>query len=148
MADNIIQILLADDDPDDRLFFSEAFESTSLRYKLKMLNDGQELMDYLHSPDTTLPSIVFLDLNMPRKNGIDCLKEIRADEKLKNLSVAIYSTSSSTEDIDNAFILGANIYIKKPNNFNELKRVLQKVVTVNWQFHTANLNKETFMLTV
>lgn len=147
MADTIY-IVLADDDADDRSFFEEAFNSTQLRYNLKMFNDGEELMNYLKAPETVLPSIVFLDLNMPRKNGIECLKEIRDDKNLKNLSVAIYSTSSNSEDIQDTFVLGANIYITKPNNFRELVRVLHKVVTVNWQFHTANLNKETFLMTI
>lgn len=147
MADTI-HIVLADDDADDRSFFEEAFNSTQLRYNLKMFNDGEELMIYLKAPETILPSIVFLDLNMPRKNGIECLKEIRTDQNLKNLSVAIYSTSSNSEDIHDTFVLGANIYITKPNNFKELVKVLHKVVTVNWQFHTANLNKETFLMTI
>jgi CheY-like chemotaxis protein len=143
-----MHVLLADDDQDDRLFFSDAFSDLALKIKLKMVNDGEELMKYLKTPDITLPSVVFLDLNMPRKNGIDCLKEIRNNDTLKNLSVAIYSTSSNPEDVQNAFVLGANIYIKKPNNFDTLKKVLHKVVTINWQYHICDLNRETFLLTI
>jgi CheY-like chemotaxis protein len=143
-----MHVLLADDDQDDRLFFSDAFSDLALKIKLKMVNDGEELMKYLKTPNITLPSVVFLDLNMPRKNGIDCLKEIRNNDTLKNLSVAIYSTSSNPEDVHNAFVLGANIYIKKPNNFDTLKKVLHKVVTINWQYHICDLNRETFLLTI
>lgn len=148
MSNITMQVLLADDDQDDRLFFSDAFNDLSLKIKLKIVNNGDELMKYLKTPNITLPNVVFLDLNMPRKNGIDCLKEIRSNETLKNLSVAIYSTSSNPEDIQNAFVLGANIYIKKPNNFDTLKKVLYKVVTINWQYHICDLNRETFLLTL
>lgn len=148
MSNITMHVLLADDDQDDRLFFSDAFSDLALKIKLKMVNDGEELMKYLKTPDITLPSVVFLDLNMPRKNGIDCLKEIRNNDTLKNLSVAIYSTSSNPEDVHNAFVLGANIYIKKPNNFDTLKKVLHKVVTINWQYHICDLNRETFLLTI
>lgn len=148
MSNITMHVLLADDDQDDRLFFADAFNELSLKIKLKIVNDGEELMKYLKTPNITLPSVVFLDLNMPRKNGIDCLKEIRSNETLKNLSVAIYSTSSNPEDVDNAFVLGANIYIKKPNNFDTLKKALHKVVTINWQYHVCDLNRETFLLTI
>lgn len=146
--ENLIHIFLADDDADDRSFFADAFNTMQLRFNLKMFKDGEELMEHLKVPENILPSIVFLDLNMPRKNGIECLKEIRENPRLKNLSVAIYSTSSNAEDIHDTFVLGANIYITKPSNFKELIRVLHKVVTVNWQFHTDNLNKETFLMTI
>jgi CheY-like chemotaxis protein len=83
---------------------------------------------------------------MPRKNGMDCLDEIRNDEGLKDIAVVIYSTSASDEDIEETFVRGANVYIRKPNNFNELKKILEKVITINWQYHTSGLNKENFLL--
>lgn len=145
---NPVRILLADDDDDDRVFFSEAFAELKISSQLILFEDGKHLMDHLLDPDTSLPHILFLDLNMPIKNGLDCLKEIRADERFKEISVAIYSTSSSEKDIENTFIEGANIYIKKPNDFSELKRVIKEVVHLNWQFHTSNLNKETFFFSI
>jgi DNA-binding response OmpR family regulator len=105
-------------------------------------------MEYMHNPDSQLPHILFLDLNMPYKNGLDCLKEIRADQRFKNVSIAIYSTSSSEKDIENTFVEGANIYIKKPNDFSELKKVIKEVVHMNWQFHSSGLNKETFFFSI
>lgn len=85
---------------------------------------------------------------MPRKSGIECLKEIRSNNKLKNLSIAIYSTSALEKDVEATFVNGANIYIKKPNDFEALKKILAKVITINWQYHTAGLNKENFLLYV
>lgn len=146
--DKPLRILLADDDEDDRTFFSEAIAELKMTNQLILFNDGKDLMEYLLRPDVSLPHILFLDLNMPYKNGLDCLKEIRADNRFKNVSVAIYSTSSSEKDIEDTFIEGANIYIKKPNNFSELKRVIKEVVHMNWQFQTSALNKETFFFSI
>jgi CheY-like chemotaxis protein len=143
-----LNILLADDDEDDRLFFKEAFDEIKIKTKVQTVNDGVELMKYLNSKDVILPHILFLDLNMPLKTGLECLKEIRETKALKDLSVAIYSTSGSEEDIEKTFIKGANVYIKKPNDFSTLKRVLSEVISINWQYHTSGLNKENFLLSI
>jgi CheY-like chemotaxis protein len=111
-----------------------------------MVNDGVELMDYLNDSTTRIPNLLFLDLIMPRKSGMECLFEIRNNSKLKDLSIAIYSTSGLEEDIEETFVKGANIYIKKPNDFEELKTILDKVISINWQYHTSGFNKENFLL--
>ncbi|WP_333696614.1 response regulator [Flavobacterium sp.] len=139
-------IALADDDADDRLFFKDAFEELKVNTIVSVYCDGCELMDYLHNPNTILPHILFLDLNMPKKNGFECLLEIKKHEKFNDIAVAIYSTSSSEEDIENTFVNGANIYIKKPSDFETLKKILNEVVTLNWQYHTSGLNKENFLM--
>ena len=141
-----LHILLADDDEDDRLIFRDAIDEVKVKTKMTMVNDGIQLMDYLLQEGIELPHIVFLDLNMPRKGGIECLKEIRNNENLRGLSVAIYSTSASEEDIEETFVRGANIYIKKPNDFPTLVKILSEVITINWQYHTSELNKENFLL--
>lgn len=146
MQKEFLTITLADDDEDDRLFFQDAFEELKINTNVTTCNDGVELMEYLSNPDTILPNILFLDLNMPRKNGFECLLEIKKENRFDNIAIAIYSTSSSEEDIENTFVHGANIYIKKPSDFATLKKVLSEVVTLNWQYHTSGLNKENFLL--
>lgn len=148
MNTDFTYIILADDDEDDRLFFTDAFEEIRISTKVQTFNDGVELMNYLNKDEALLPEILFLDLNMPKKNGIECLHEIKANEKFKNIAIAIYSTSSSEEHIEETFVSGANIYIKKPSDFNTLKKILKDVVTMNWQFHTSGLNKENFLLRI
>ncbi len=143
-----LHIMLADDDEDDRLFFKEAFEEVKIKYTISAFNDGEQLMEYLYQENNPLPDIIFLDLNMPRKSGIECLKEIRANERLKKISVAIYSTSSSEQDIEDTFVSGANVYIRKPNDFNMLKKILSDVVHINWQYITDGLNKDSFILSL
>lgn len=146
MQKDFILITLADDDEDDRMFFTDAFEELKINTVVNTVNDGVALMNFLNATETVLPNIIFLDLNMPLKSGIECLKEIKANPKFKDIVIAIYSTSSSEEDIENTFVLGANIYIKKPNNFGKLKEILSEVVTLNWQYITSGLNKDNFLL--
>ncbi|WP_281847740.1 response regulator [Olleya namhaensis] len=146
MQEDYINITLADDDEDDRLFFTDAFDDIKITTRVKTFNDGVYLMDYLNSDDALLPNVLFLDLNMPRKSGLECLKEIKQNPKFKDIAIAIYSTSASEEDIENTFIQGANIYIKKPSDFKTLKKVLTEVVTINWQYHTNSMNKDNFLL--
>jgi len=128
MENDVLNILLADDDADDRLFFKEAMEEINPDTLVSFVNDGSQLMYFLSQPGIQLPHIIFLDLNMPIKNGMDCLKEIRANDRFKDVLIAIYSTSGSDQDVQEAFVHGANIYIKKPNNFADLKASLAKVI--------------------
>ncbi|MGE5425382.1 MAG: response regulator [Syntrophothermus sp.] len=143
-----IHVLLAEDDEDDRMFFRDAIESVKMKTIITMVNDGEQLMEYLLQPDVFLPHVIFLDLNMPRKNGMECLEEIRSHPKLKDLSIAIYSTSASERDIEETFIKGANIYIKKPTDFSVLRKIISDVLSINWQYHTSGLNKDNFLLSI
>ena len=141
-----VKIILTDDDADDRIIFKDAFHELHLDNNLQMFNDGVDLMEYLKTTDEKLPELVLLDLNMPRKSGYECLKEIRANEKLKDLSVAIYSTSSSQEDIEQTFANGADLYIKKPNDYANLKRLIKEVMQTNWNLSPPCRNREKFFL--
>ncbi|WP_299667256.1 response regulator [uncultured Polaribacter sp.] len=146
MQPNYIHIILADDDEDDRLFFTDVFEELKINTKVNTFNDGEDLMNYLNKVETIMPNVLFLDLNMPKKSGIECLTEIKGIHKMSEIAIAIYSTSASEEDIEQTFVLGANIYIKKPDSFEKLKKALSEVVSINWQYHTNNLNKDNFLL--
>lgn len=146
MQKDYIHIMLADDDEDDILFFTDALDELKINTQVNSFKDGEELMNYLNRDDARMPNVLFLDLNMPKKTGIECLAEIKASKKMSDIAVAIYSTSASDEDIERTFVLGANIYIKKPSDFNKLKKVLSEVVALNWQYHTNALNKDNFLL--
>ncbi len=146
MINDYTHIILADDDEDDREFFSDAFKDLKMQTKVNLFNDGLQLMQYLSMPDAILPNILFLDLNMPFKSGIECLHEIKSNDNLKNIAIAIYSTSASDEDVEATFVSGANIYIKKPSNFDALKKILKEVITINWHYQTSGLNRDNFLL--
>lgn len=141
-------ILLAEDDEADRLIFTEAFAELKLKTIVNTVNDGIELMEWLNKADNRLPYLIFLDLNMPRKNGIECLKEIRHNEKLKDIFIAIYSTSDNKKDMDETFLQGANVYITKPSDFNVLKQVLEKAVMMAYQYEDQSFIRDNFILKI
>ncbi|MEX2604489.1 MAG: response regulator [Gracilimonas sp.] len=143
-----LRVLLTDDDEGDRLVFKEIIDEMETDTIVHMVNDGEELMDFLKKANNPLPHIIFLDLNMPNMNGIECLKEIRSDDRYSEVSIAIYSTSTSDMDIKDTFQFGANIYITKPGNYNELKKVLAKALTVTRLNQDSDFNRANFVLKI
>jgi CheY-like chemotaxis protein len=129
-----IQILLADDDKDDCFLFREALSELPVPTDLETVYDGEQLMDYLNEHTGKLPDVLFLDLNMPRKNGFECLSEIKHNDKLKELPVVMFSTSYPRDmhyenDIMKLlYKIGAREYIRKPENFNQLKEVIHNIL--------------------
>jgi CheY-like chemotaxis protein len=119
-----LKILLADDDFDDCHFFKEALEALPQTTVLTTVHDGDELMKYLSENSERLPHVLFLDINMPRKNGFECLAEIKNNEDLKDLPVVMYSTSGSKDKVNILFNTGADVYIRKPGNFAQLVQVI------------------------
>ena len=139
-------IVLAEDDEDDSQFFEEALKSVTDPPSLIRAKDGVELTNLLQDL-FPLPDIIFLDLNMPRKNGAECLEEIRKKEALRHLPVIVLSTTSTKNIVDAMYMSGANLYIQKPNDFNLWKRAIAKVLNMDWNIHTPFSVKENFTLT-
>jgi CheY-like chemotaxis protein len=125
-------ILIAEDDPDDRLLVKDAFEEIRLNTHLRFVEDGEDLMDYLcrrgryrRQEPAPKPAIIFLDLNMPKKDGREALGEIKANSKLRAIPIVILTTSKEEEEIIRSYDLGANSYVIKPMTFKELARVVK-----------------------
>lgn len=122
-----IIFLMADDDPDDRILTKEAMAESRVVNDLRFVEDGEELMDYLtrrgkyaEPADAPRPNVILLDLNMPRKDGREALREIKADPNLRRIPIVIMTTSQSEEDILRSYDLGASSYITKPVTFEGL----------------------------
>ena len=127
-----ITILMAEDDPDDRLMTREAFAECRLDNPLQFAEDGEQLMDYLHrrgpyADDARypMPGLILLDLNMPRKDGREALREIKADPTLRTIPVVVLTTSRADEDVAACYRDGANSFITKPVSFAALIDVVQ-----------------------
>jgi len=146
MKKNKPYILLADDDPDDCIFFMDALEDLSLDVNLTIVNDGIELMHYLSTSPKFLPDVVFLDLNMPRKSGFECLTDIRQIKEFKLLPIVIFSTSQDTEVVKLLYSKGANFYVRKPGEFSNLKKVISKAITLITQSPKAQATQDNFVL--
>ncbi len=130
MVLNITNILLADDDEDDLFMFQEALKEIGAATSLVTASDGEQLMDALNELNGNLPDVLFLDLNMPRKNGFQCLLEIRQNEKFSALRTIILSTSYQEDVIESLYRNGADHYIRKPTEFNELKMIIERVLKI------------------
>jgi CheY-like chemotaxis protein len=148
MVEKMIKVLLADDDEDDRVLFTSAIESLEMDIFLILKENGKELIEYLEDATSIIPDLIFLDLNMPYMGGMECLTEIRMNPETEKLPVAIYSTSSSKLDMEEALIKGANIYINKPNDFQKLKDILRKVISTNWQFKQSGFDSHSFIMNI
>src|SRR5437773_6950618 len=129
-----ITILLADDDPDDRLLARQALEKSRLANDLRCVEDGEELLDYLRRrgkyadpKESPRPGLVLLDLNMPRKDGREALREIKSDPRLRDIPIVVLTTSKAEEDIARTYHLGVNSYITKPVKFAALVEVMRSL---------------------
>jgi CheY-like chemotaxis protein len=123
---------MADDDEDDRQLTKEALGEAKVAHDLRCVVDGEDLMDYLHrrgayedGVDAPRPSMILLDLNMPRKNGHEALAEIKSDAVLRRIPVVVLTTSAVKPDVTTSYDLGANSFITKPRSFTELVEVVR-----------------------
>ena len=130
-AANPIVLLMADDDPDDRELTKEALAESRVTNEIRFVEDGEALMDYLHRrkgyEDAPRPGLILLDLNMPKKDGREALREIKASESLKRIPVVILTTSRAEEDMLSGYDLGAASYISKPVTFESLVELMKAI---------------------
>ena len=143
-----LNLLLADDDTDDCIFFKAALEKLSLSTSLTTVHDGEQLMRLLLKETYEFPHVLFLDLNMPRKNGFECLSEIKLHKKLKQLPVIMFSTSLEQEVVNLLYQNGAQYYIRKPAEFLQLKKIIKQTLILITQENILQPSKENFVLTV
>lgn len=148
MNRDALHIVVADSDKTCKLLFSQALKDIKIKTVLHTVDDGLQLMEYLDQPISRLPNIVFMDFSLPHKNGISCLTEIRRNQKLQNLTTAIYSHSDSDAFLVEAFVNGANVYFKRPYDMDILKAILEHVCNLSWQYSNSGLRKENFMLSL
>jgi len=124
-------ILIADDDADDRMLLEQAFQKAQLKSKLYFVEDGEELLDFLYQRppyETAMrPSLIILDLNMPRKNGVQALREIKENDQFRQIPVVVLTTSTAEEDILRTYDLGVSSYISKPFDFNSLLEITSTI---------------------
>ncbi|MES2619553.1 MAG: response regulator [Bacteroidota bacterium] len=142
MNQSPLLILHADDDDGDRLLFGEALSCVPISTRLISLSSGEQLLNYL-SAEVELPSVIFLDLNMPKISGFDCLTNIKNTEKLESICVVICSTSGDEKSVQDTFNNGAQLYIIKPFNFDHFPAIINKalIMLTNENFEKPPLSK-------
>lgn len=126
-----IKVLLAEDDEDDQFFFSDALAGLPFPTELTIVSNGKDAVEKLSHADNK-PDIIFLDLNMPKMNGKECLKMIRTNKSYKSIPCIILSTSSAHAEIEETYYAGANLYLLKPNEGSNLLKMVNKVLKLDW----------------
>ncbi|MBK6398738.1 MAG: response regulator [Bacteroidetes bacterium] len=142
----INNLILADDDDEDSTFFQIALDELFYSAKLKVVRNGVQLMDLLSSTSASSYDILFLDLNLPIKSGLECLEEIRQNQNLKNLIVVIFSTFFNIEYVQTLYEKGATYYIQKPGDFSKFKKVIQKALVNSAKIDNLQPGREDFIL--
>jgi len=126
----LVRVILADDDEDDCMLFADVAQELKAPMRLTCVTNGIELHRSLEVGNN-LPDIIFLDLNMPLKNGMDCLRDIRRDTRFMHLPVIIFSTSAQQDTVLLAFETGADMYVKKPSSIVRLRDILNKILSIH-----------------
>ena len=137
-------IAFVDNDEDDRWLFQEAINELEIECTLKLFESAPEIMTYLNRTKVK-PDFIFLDINMPYKNGVECLKEIKSNKEYNDIIIIIYASHNNEEHIDSTFNFGANLFIKKPSSFKDIKEILRRVLVLDWSNHNSNLTKKNFI---
>ena len=133
-----VRILIAEDDADDRFLFKTAFEEKGYRDKIEFVENGIELWKFLEnisqkpSKERTYPSFILLDLNMPKKDGREVLREIKQHPEFKKIPVVVFTTTNSENEVKRCYELGANTYVVKPVSFDSLLKVVEEI-RMYWQ---------------
>lgn len=143
-----LKILLADDDWDDCIFFQDALSELSIPAILNIVRDGEQLMQLLITGHENLPHVLFLDLNMPRKNGFECMAAIKLHENLRQIPVIIFSTSLNEEIINLVYKNGAVYFIRKPNEFSKLKKIILHALTLIAEGNGTQPSMDNFVLKI
>jgi len=143
-----LNILLADDDADDSLFFKAVLDGSSLSANFITVPDGEHLMHLLTNGTQELPDVLLLDLNMPRKNGFECLSEIKQNSKLKLFPVIVFSTSLEQEVVNQFYQNGAQYFIRKTPQFTQFKKIILQVLTIIAQGNLTQPVRENFVITL
>ncbi|WP_337042186.1 response regulator [Emticicia sp. 17c] len=128
-----LNVVLAEDDAEYQQIFQDALDEVNIPTSLTIVSDGQELMDKLKAENSPKYNIVVLDMNMPKKDGIECLQEIRQDEKLNSSYSVVLTGYHNKTLVEKAYKAGANLFLTKPDSYHEYIEIVRKILTSEWQ---------------
>ncbi|KMQ62945.1 transcriptional regulator [Chryseobacterium sp. FH2] len=145
MNKEYLSIAIIDDNNENVTLFKNILNKIKIGVKIQVFQSIDKILDYLNSGEVLIPEIMFINFNVFERKILD---ETRNHGKFDNLVTALYSEKLSESEIEDFFVNGGNIFIRKPDNEVALKKVLSDVITVNWQYHTSGLNKDNFILKI
>ncbi|REC74987.1 response regulator [Chryseobacterium elymi] len=148
MNKEYLNVITVDNDESNIVFFKNIFKDLKVGVKSQCFSGGNDLMAYLKNSAAIIPEIVFIKLDIPGKNCMECVKEIKIDSRFSNIVITVYGGQIPESEIEEIFINGANIFMRKPETYDGLKKSLTEVITINWQYHSSGLNKDNFIMKV
>lgn len=148
MNKEYLNVVTADDDEGNIIFFKNIFKDLKIGIKSQYFSNGGNLMNYLESNGAIIPEVIFIKYNIPGKNSMECLEEIKMNPRFSHIVFAVYADQISESEIEDIFVKGANIFMRKPETYEGLKKAVTEIITINWQYHTSGLNKDNFILKV
>lgn len=148
MNKEYLNVIAADDDEGNIIFFKNIFRDLKVGVKSQCFSNGDDLMKYLSSSDVIIPEVIFIKYDIPGKSCMKCLREIKINPRFSNIVLAVYAQQISENEIEEIFVNGANIFMRKPETYDGLKKSLTEIITINWQYHSSGLNKDNFIMKI
>ncbi len=147
MNKEYLNVILADHDEGNLILFKNILQEFKIQVKVNTFCNGKDLMSYLKE-NILVPEVVFMNYHLPLKNSLDCLSELKSDHKFDAVTTVVYSENVSAEEEEKIFVTGANVFMKKPDNYTDMKKNITEVISITWQYHTSGLNKNNFIMKV
>ncbi|MDQ0065963.1 response regulator [Chryseobacterium lathyri] len=148
MNKEYLNVITVDDDEGNIVFFKNIFKDLRIGVKSQCFSDGDDLMTYISSSGAIIPEIVFIKLDIPGKSCMECVREIKINPRFSNTVIVVYAGLIPESEIEEIFINGANIFMRKPETYDGLKKSLTEIITINWQYHSSGLNIDNFIMKV
>ncbi|GEN73617.1 MULTISPECIES: response regulator [Chryseobacterium] len=148
MNKEYLNVITVDDDEGNIIFFKNIFRDLKIGVKSQFFSDGDDLMKYLSSNGAIIPEVIFIKYDISGKSCMECLREIKINHGFSNIIIAVYAGQISENETEEIFVNGGNIFMRKPETYDGLKKSLTEIITVNWQYHSSGLNKDNFIMKV
>lgn len=147
MNKEYLNVFLVDADEGKLILLEKILQDLKIHSKIRTFKTGNSLMDYFKH-NILVPEVLFMNYHISKKNCLECLSEIKSEQRFDHMITIIYSENLSTEQEEEIFVTGANIVMKMPDNYRDMKKSVSEIMSVTWQYHTAGLNKSNFIMKV
>lgn len=147
MNKEYLNVILADHNEGNLILFKNILHEFKIQAKVMTFCNGRDMMNYLKE-NSVVSEVLFMNYYLPLKSSMECLQEIKSDQKFDTMTTVIYSEKLSAEEEEEVFITGANIFMEEPDNYRDMKKKVTEIISISWQYHTSGLNKNNFIMKV
>ncbi len=148
MTKDYLNLFLIEDDEGKRIFFENIFTDSKIAITTNTFHNVKCVMDFLGEEDILVPEMVWINKSILEKENSEFLSEIKSDVKFNTMVILIYSENFKNDEEDDFLVKGANILMKLPDNYKDMKKIVSEIITINWQYHTSGFNKNNFIMKV